>query len=432
MHRLLPTVGLTLLALLALAGAAVAATPKPTVTSFSPAQVPVNGVMVLKGKHFASGSTHNRVFFSRASDGKTVRARPRKATKTRIEVVVPAAVTQFLASDGQGGKKATRFQISVFTKVEGPKTKRSRSPFILPAGSNPVAGGGNATTPGATGPDCDADGVPNATDTDDDNDGLPDDLEAKIGTDACKADTDGDKITDGYEYYAALDLNGNAVPYPGKRPYPNALDGSDANKDFDGDGMTSAEEFAAWQLYGGGVLPAAAGQSFPYSDGNQTSPAPNGPGAMDLDNNGRITDDEKDADSDGLPNWVEMAKEDKGYAAGSPCGFAPSTGPSPYANAFTDCGAGLMPNGNTFGNVVTPSTAAGTPAPDYLATQRLNYLDPDTDGDGINDGADDNDFDGLSNLEEITAGTDGFYTEPQDPCDPNSQARTCPLHPSHA
>jgi hypothetical protein len=90
-----------------------------------------------------------------------------------------------------------------------------------------------------------------------------------------------------------------------------------------------------------------------------------------------------------------------------------------------------MPNSNTFGNVVTPTTLAGTPPPDYLSTQLLNYLDPDTDGDGINDGADDNDFDGLSNLEEITAGVDGYYTEPQDPCDPDVHARTCPIHPAH-
>ena len=199
--------------------------------------------------------------------------------------------------------------------------------------------------------------------------------------------------------------------------------------------MTNAEEFAAWNLYGGRVLPSAPGQSFPYSDGNQTSTAPVN-GGMDLDNNGRFTDDEKDADGDGLPNWLEMAKAtepDTTYPAGSPCSYAPSTGPAPthYANAFTDCGAGPMQNGDTFGNVVTPTTVAGTPPPDYLSTQRLNYVDPDSDGDGVNDGDDDNDFDGLSNKEEITSGTDGFYTEPQDPCDPNVDARTCPIHPAH-
>jgi hypothetical protein len=432
MRRLLPTAAVALLALLALGSSAFATTPKPTITSFSPGQVPVNGVLVLKGKNFAPGSTHNRVYFSRATDGKTVRVRPRKATKTRMEVVVPVALTQFLGSDSSGGRIATRFRISIFTRVLGPKTGRTKSPFILPAGSSSVPTGSvGGTTPSAPAPDCDGDGIPNATDTDDDNDQLPDDTELKIGTDPCNADTDHDKVDDGYEYYSALDLNGNALPYPGKRQYPNALDGSDAGKDFDGDGMTSAEEFAAWNLYGGRVLPATAGQSFPYSDGNQRSTAPNGPGAMDLDNNGRITDDEKDADADGLPNWAEMAKGDT--VAGPGCAFTPTTGPtsSHYANAFTDCGATPMPNGQTFGDILDKTTT-GAAVPPFDATNHLNYLDPDSDGDGINDGADDLDYDDVSNLEEVTAGADGYYSAPIDPCDPNEDSRTCPIHPAHA
>ena len=66
---------------------------------------------------------------------------------------------------------------------------------------------------------------------DDDNDLLLDDLEASIGTDPCRADTDGDGVADGYEYQSARDLNDDEyqqpnafLPYPGKRPYPNPLD----------------------------------------------------------------------------------------------------------------------------------------------------------------------------------------------------------------
>ena len=43
---------------------------------------------------------------------------------------------------------------------------------------------------------------------------------------AAQADTDGDQMTDGWEFYAAKDLNVKAVPYPGERPFPNALDPS--------------------------------------------------------------------------------------------------------------------------------------------------------------------------------------------------------------
>ena len=41
-------------------------------------------------------------------------------------------------------------------------------------------------------------------------------------------------MIDGWEYYAAKDLNNKAVPYPGKRPFPNALDPSDGKS---GDGQ---------------------------------------------------------------------------------------------------------------------------------------------------------------------------------------------------
>jgi hypothetical protein len=215
MRRPLSVSILALAAFTTLAGSAFAATPRPVINSFSPAQVAVNGVLVLKGKNFGSGVTKNRVFFSRATDGKTVRARPRKATKTRIEVVVPTAITKFLANNGTGGKKATRFQIAIFTKLLGKYTAKSRSPIILPVGSAPVSIVGGGLPPGATAADCDGDGTPNTTDTDDDNDLLGDTTEAQVGTDPCKADSDGDGIPDGYEYHSALDLNGNYLPYPG-------------------------------------------------------------------------------------------------------------------------------------------------------------------------------------------------------------------------
>src|SRR3954447_25624009 len=104
MHRLLATTSLVLIALAALASSAFGATHKPTVTSFSPAQVPVNGVLTLKGKNFAKGAKNDTVFFSRASDGKTVRTHPRSASTTKITVVVPSVLTRFLDSDGNGGK----------------------------------------------------------------------------------------------------------------------------------------------------------------------------------------------------------------------------------------------------------------------------------------------------------------------------------------
>src|SRR3954468_15132508 len=142
--RLLPACVVALIAVCALASASFAATPKPTIASASPAQVPVGGTLVLKGKNFRSGAKNDRVFLSRASDGKAVRVRPKKASKTRIELVVPSAVTKFLDKDQAQAPQATRFQVAIFTKVLGPKTKKTRSPIILPAGATP-------STPGAPG-----------------------------------------------------------------------------------------------------------------------------------------------------------------------------------------------------------------------------------------------------------------------------------------
>jgi hypothetical protein len=416
MRRLLAASVLALLAICALAGAASAKTAKPTITSVAPAQVGIGGTLVIKGKNFASGAANNRVFFSRATDGKAVRARPSKASKTRIEVVVPAGLTAFLLN-GQ----PTRFQVAIFTKVLGSKLSKSKSPLVFPAGSTPTTPG-TPTAPGTPAttttppppPDCDADGTPDASDTDDDNDGLPDTTEAAIKTNPCNKDTDADGIGDAYEYYASLDLN-SSPNYAGKRPYPNPLDASDASKDFDGDGLTMTQEYAASAKFG-----TATSAPLTYSDGDQTSAAPANPGALDLDFNGRITDEEKDADNDGLPNWLEIANLEPAPTAPGSCSFV---GPANAPTIFTDCGGPLMPNGNTFR--VPPKTATGAPSPPYLA--QTDYLDPDSDGDGVNDGADDQDLDGITNLNEATS----THTDPQDPCDPDPNAQFCPTHPSH-
>lgn len=414
---------------LSASGAAAAFAATPVITSFSPAQVRVGQTLVINGKNFKKGIRNNRVFFIKASDGKTVRARPSRASSTRrMEVVVPAGVAKFLTVTG-GVAGATRFQLQLLSGTFSKKTPKSRSPIILPANASNAPGGGPGGV-GTTPPppaDCDGDGTPDATDADDDNDGLSDQTEAAIHTDPCKKDTDGDRVDDAYEYYSSLDLNSNPN-YASKRPYPNPLDSEDATKDFDGDGLTMTEEFTASVKTG-----TATAAPLTYSDGNQTSAAPGNSGALDLDQNGRITDDEKDADNDGLANWVEMAKGEKappnnGYTqptSGTTCAFTGNTGPqaapSIFATAdrFTVCNGVTLANGNTFKQL------------DRVAEPwwfQLDAFDADSDGDGVPDGADDQDHDGLSNAEESSAGGDTFFTNPEDPCDPNEDAPLCERH----
>jgi hypothetical protein len=259
--------------------------------------------------------------------------------------------------------------------------------------------------------DIDQDGLDNANDLDDDGDGLPDTLEVSIGTDPLRADTDGDGVSDAFEYSSALDLNSANVPYPGKRPYPNALDGTDANSDFDQDGLTQKEEYTAW-LYtscADAFRPTAKSCNlrFPltYSDGLQAS-----------DPLSIVKDGERDVDNDGLTNFTE-------------------THGSLSSPDWWD--AVINSEGVKCGPTYVESTY---PGPKYLGT---NFADPDTDGDGILDGADDIDHDGYTNAQEQTrsgswcstyistghAGTDRFARmQPFNPCKP-TYSSACHVHP---
>jgi hypothetical protein len=235
-------------------------------------------------------------------------------------------------------------------------TKFGASKKLSSLGASPIIGkNSNAPSAATSAPagDCDHDGIVNSADTDDDNDFLLDTQEQAIGTDVCNTDTDGDGPTDYYEYRVAFEFNGGpTLPYPALRPYPNPLV-PDSDIDFDGDGLSSANEFKAWQFTG------SMGRF--YSDANQ-----------DSDGDG-VLDGAGDEDHDLLPNLVEL---------------------------------------NFLGE--------GNPAP-------LNWLRTDTDGDGLCDGLDDQDHDGpptpLSVADCTTAvpnnGPSGTPPSPSGAGDPN-------------
>jgi IPT/TIG domain len=286
--------------------------------------------------------------------------------------------------------------------------------------------------------DCDRNGILNRDETDDDKDLLSDTVETSIGTDPCKLDTDGDGVEDGYEYQSAKDLNDdeyqnpNAIlPYPYRTPYPNPLY-KDAGLDYDGDSLPMSAEYALWK-YTYGVNHTATRTLSPlsYSDGMQyslshyvsgsdhrrvpsqsfatygmqanflawassagyrnvrlktaaTFDAPVGSvdgvyeirdvnldgvvdasetNPADYDGNGYVGDDERDEDADGLSNYVEV------------------NGPM-HADFWTNCY-----------QMESPYTIQ------YAAT---SAVDADTDGDGVRDGADDQDHDDVPNLMEMS------------------------------
>jgi hypothetical protein len=392
-------------ALLASAASAFAATPAPVIKSISPMKLNVGEKLTVKGKYFVPGKGKTRVFFVRRGGG-TAFARADKATRTKLVVTLPAQLDKVLNG------KAARVQIRILGKKFGKLTVARKSPIVSPTPIlDPGTGPAPDIGPAAPAGDCDKDGIPNSQETDMDNDLLSNDQEKALGLDPCSADTDGDGVQDGYEYFSALDLNRTVLfgsrpptPYPGKRPYPNPLF-PDADVDYDGDGLTLGQEHALWVAFGG------HSEQLNYSDGLQTTvatPLPDGELLQQLDtasgashyHDGMLDDAERDADGDGLSNWDEF-------------------------------------NGRMVQEWWT-ATYKDLPEKAYpLTFAGVSATDPDTDGDGILDGADDQDHDGLSNAFEVARpwnwpatyvstsydGTnDGSYP-------PNPYARTNPFNP---
>ncbi|CAA9534715.1 MAG: hypothetical protein AVDCRST_MAG30-4113 [uncultured Solirubrobacteraceae bacterium] len=479
------------------------AKPAPTVTSVRPMQLSVGELLEIRGRNFLRGRDKNTVVFQR--DGaKAVFAKAEIGTTKLLRVRIPEKLAAFLVTR-DGAPAATKFRIRILSARFGKRfTKDVGSPTIHPAGSVATPGGAapvTLVTPGgqavaveapkaapADG-DCDSDKTVNGVDADDDNDLLDDALELSLGLEPCKPDTDGDAVGDGYEYQSARDLNDDEyqeantyLPYPGKRPYPNPLDGTDATVDFDGDSLTLDDEWRLWKAFDtsrdlGALL---------YSDGNQCSlherradgrrictltmaeyRAPAKPGEpatrhrqgeflgwaasagyarvsfdgqtsydlldfdhsggapsttatgdyersevdyYDLDGNGVVTDDERDEDADGLTNFDESTGR-----------MLPSWWAGRYSNE----------------------------APYYVAYKGTDLADGDSDGDGVRDGADDQDHDDFHNLSELSRNAASGralespvkppsppnpfpwqgHVNPYNPCLPYTGSRTCNNHP---
>lgn len=342
---------LLLAALLLGVPAADARAPRPYVKSVSPLRASVGESMTIQGFYFRKGYAENTVVFV-ASDGRVSYVKSEHSTRKSLTVIVPQKVERLLDKDASGARIPTKFRIKVIARRMSRLAKR---PLAQPT-IGPDVGG-----------DCDHDGSPNPSDGDDDNDLLPDSIELDIRTNPCVADSDGDQLQDGWEYLSALDLNTNALPYPGKRPYPNALF-NDASVDHDGDGLYAWAEYGLW-FWGGRKYP------IDYSDGDQTTrPDPTGTAIWnDWDRDGILSDDERDFDNDGLANIYELR--------------------APWFSEWD---------------------------PQFPGAVRPDMFDPDTDGDGLPDGPDDQDHDDFSNIQELRMGTWAM-----NPCDP-VPSRTCP------
>lgn len=426
---------------------ATAATAKaPTITRVTPMRLRVGSTVVIRGRNFSSRRTRNTVIF-RTPSGRSAFIKPSSATTRKLVIKIPRSMARLLTP------QSSRFKLRVLTGRKFSKWTPSRlSPVFVGTGTPPrPVGVAPGSGPGAAATGCGTNF--------DDGDLLSAGEETQIGTDQCRADTDGDGMADGWEYYAAKDLNIKAVPYPGKRPFPNALDPSDAGVDFDGDGLLAREEYRAWRATGSSFVLSKLGDAnlestLGYSDGTKFSrsgeapavpawksssyglsnPAQPFPATFNLHGDAAWRDDERDADSDGLSNWLESER-------------GPRNG---------DWGKGFYANTDRFEPIVEPwrDKAYCGYRPGHFEERpfaSLDLTDSDVDGDSLLDGEDDQDDDDVNNITEfyefsydldgngnafcgwapgvmpsINVGGTAAPVNPWNPCVPNPSSRTCP------
>ena len=448
----------------------------PVVDSVYPLKLRLGHRLTIRGHGFIRGRHKDTVVFM-GPGKRVVWVKADRASAKSIVVTLPARLAALL--DNRGGVlQPTRLQVRVIARRSGRAfTKKSRSPIVMPASTTSGGSGGSGGC------------VPNPSDPSADSDGdfLPDQLEVALGTNPCNPDSDGDGVSDGYEYQAALDLNRNANstaipwPYPGKRPYPNPLYAGDANTDFDGDSLTLREEYTASFAWPNGLDPAHKLQTFvpykpnpnpnnnvmvvSYSDGDQTT-NPTAQGNANGDPTGPLAPANPgdqasyDVNGDGAVN----ASDSWGFIDANRGGLADNVGAydpgddlvswfnytgEPYlSDDEKDIDAdGLSNYDESHGPMSGPDWWLGDPISKqdgtyYIPYTGTDWLNRDTDGDGIPDGSDDQDHDGYTNIEEdygaYIAGPFMAYAATHDtvinvhafnPCLPNLMSPACARHP---
>jgi hypothetical protein len=453
----------------------------PVITSVSPMTATVGDTMTIKGKNFRKGKGKNSVGFKR--QGYAVVFLRSDVSTERVMTVKLSSKLEKVLFDGQ----AARFNLRVLAERFGKQYTSSRlSPTIAPREETDPGDGEPTPTPTPGGeptptptPTCAA-GTSETTDTDADL--LPDGLEQRIGTSGCDPDTDGDGVSDGYEYRSAVDLNDDeyqnpqdSLPYPGtlSLPYPNPLspkDKPDADEDYDGDGLTLRQEFDLWKF----TTPEAqrtladpvadangriAATPLSYSDGlqysvgrrcvaNDASPLC-GTGTTHVGR--RIPDLPADDPAKPYKPWSDFTKwlndhhYDTVYLHDRGDWFAHEAGRHPYSILDVNRSGGDPEPSEAFpldGNdnhwlsdderdedadgLTNVSESRVEMRSGYWAScysdekpfsivyGGTNLINPDTDGDGVRDGADDQDFDDVPNMMELSRFRASGYLDTED------------------
>ncbi len=454
----------------------------PVVTKITPKNAFVGETLTVRGRYFRPGVNKNTVAFKRRG-ARVVFVKAAKGTKKLLKVVLPKRLEKVLLVRN-GTAVPTKLQIRVISYRFGRKfTSVAKSPLVGPE-KPPAPPEPPKVDPDA---DCDGDGQINRIDTDDDNDLLTDATETAYKLNVCDSDTDDDGAEDGYEYASARDLNDDEhqsavnqnVPYPEKRPYPNPLDGEDGNVDHDGDALTLKEEYDLWKYtirngsartlarlgYSAGLQhsvyslradgrrqPAQAALNYHKQVSFQNWAAGRGYDSVGL----AQVRDFFHTNAGAADEWWYATRTERPIVDMNRDGTASLAERNYYAGSDAwlndyerDEDADGLPNGWETRGCMTPGYWDAlydkeTPYPVKYGAPRLD--DPDTDGDGVRDGADDQDNDDVPNVMECSRSMAlaGSTIDPADPttlpgkgivnpfnpCLPHVLSRSCNRYPT--
>ena len=348
----------------------------PTVTSISPRKIQIGQKLTVKGTGFKPGKGKSSVAFYKTGQP-VIFVKADSATATKLVVTItPKVAALLVVKDDVPVATLLRLRV-IGAKMSRTWTKNSRSPIVSPLPNAPIGQGGSLTAQQAAAQvyqTCQDNAKANAA-GDNDADNIDNATELANSMDPCNPDTDGDGISDGYEYRSAEDLNGHSAPhYPSHAPVaePARPDrhqlGLRRRRPLDVAGEQALEGRHRWRL------PADRLQRRHPELRRQESRSRRPPS--------------------GSTSTV---------TATSPTTSATrTTTASPTGSSSTR--AAPRPGGRRSQWDVKPHVGGGRYTEPPYTVRLFNDVDatnPDTDGDGIPDGADDQDNDGWSNFAEM-------------------------------
>ena len=107
-------------------------TPAPQITRVQPMRVAVGGTLTISGRNFKAQRRKNTVIF-RSGNGRTAFAKPSRASKRKLVVRVPAAVSRLLRV-ANSSQRPTRLQLRVLAGKFSKFTPRRLSPVVTGVG----------------------------------------------------------------------------------------------------------------------------------------------------------------------------------------------------------------------------------------------------------------------------------------------------------